>query len=54
MPTDEPTQHGRDFDEWLQDVHTMARLGYRPLLVVLRDEGGFELHSPLLGRNSRR
>jgi hypothetical protein len=49
MPTDQATQLGRDFDEWIQDVQTMARHGYRPLLVVLRDDQGFELHSPALG-----
>jgi len=50
LPTDAPTHRDRGFDEWLEDVGTMAALGYRPLLVVLRDEqGGMEVHSPALG-----
>jgi hypothetical protein len=37
------------FAEWLADVYVMARAGYRPILTVLRNEDGFELHSPALG-----
>jgi hypothetical protein len=39
----------RTFDEWLADIDTMAGLGYEPILCVLRNEEGFEVHSPALG-----
>ena len=42
-------RHERAFDEWLADIDTMAGLGYRPLLSVLRNGADFELHSPALG-----
>jgi hypothetical protein len=39
----------RTFDEWLADIDAMAGLGYRPILTALRNEDGFEAHSPALG-----
>jgi len=39
----------RTFDEWLADIDTTAGLGYRPILTVLHNEDGFEIHSPALG-----
>jgi hypothetical protein len=39
----------RTFDEWLADIDTMEGLGYRPILTALRNEDGFEVHSPALG-----
>jgi hypothetical protein len=41
--------HERAFDEWLADIDTMAGIGYRPLLSVLRNGEDFEVHSPALG-----
>src|SRR5262245_31671320 len=50
MPSDVLNQRDRGFDEWLEDGHTMVRLGYSPLLVVLRDErDAMQVHSPALG-----
>src|SRR5262249_16987314 len=39
----------RPFAERLADIHTMAGVGYRPILTVLHNEHGFEIHSPALG-----
>jgi hypothetical protein len=39
----------RSFAEWLTNVYVMARAGYRPILTVLQNEDGFEIHSPALG-----
>jgi len=41
--------HERAFDDWLADIDTMAGIGYRPLLSVLRNGEDFEVHSPALG-----
>ena len=42
-------RHERAFVEWLADIDTMAGIGYRPLLSVLRNGEDFEVHSPALG-----
>src|SRR5262249_13185291 len=39
----------RAFDDWLADVDTMASIGYRPVLSVLRKREEFEVHSPPRG-----